>query len=275
MAADSEDWHDWHRYFGLLLTDLFTRSPFTVEIERDLSQQKQLLDVVIIRRGRGRFTERLPDGLDVLATHNLLSFKSFHESLDDWAMKELIGHYVSYRKLVSPSPSDLLPEDQFRLYGVSARFPHNLSTQVPWQQRQAGVYDCLWGTDTVRVIVVRELPREPHNAPFHLFSDSLELVRFGSSAYRPRSQRTSRLLRQLYERFQEEGVAMSYTWEDFEREYVMKHFPKLTTEEQQKVLQSLPAEKRLAGLSEEQIRQYLERLTTGQKTAPRKPRRKK
>jgi hypothetical protein len=28
---------DWHRLFGLLLTDFFSGSPFEVEIERDLS----------------------------------------------------------------------------------------------------------------------------------------------------------------------------------------------------------------------------------------------
>jgi hypothetical protein len=33
-------------------------------------------------------------------------------------VKELVGYYVAYRKLVSPSPSDLLPEEQFRLYAV-------------------------------------------------------------------------------------------------------------------------------------------------------------
>ena len=53
-------------------------------------------------------------------------------------MKELVGHYVAYRKLVSPSPSELLPEDQFRLYAVAARFPHNLSGQVPWQRAAGG-----------------------------------------------------------------------------------------------------------------------------------------
>jgi hypothetical protein len=153
MAVDREALRDWHRLFGLLLTDFFTDSPFTVEIERDLSAQQQFLDVVILRRGRGRFAGHLPDGLDNLAAHNLLTFKSHHEALDGWAMKELVGHYVAYRKLVSPSPSRLLPEDHFRLYAVCARFPHNLSGQVPWRERQAGVYDCQWGTDGVRVIV--------------------------------------------------------------------------------------------------------------------------
>jgi hypothetical protein len=54
-------------------------------------------------------------------------------------VRELVSHYVAYRKLVSRSPSRLLPEDRFRLYAVVARFPHNLAGQVPWQEPQAGV----------------------------------------------------------------------------------------------------------------------------------------
>jgi hypothetical protein len=92
MAAERQTFHDWHRLFGLLLTDLFTGSPFIVELERDLSKQKQLLDVVIVRRGRGRYRGRLPDGLEGLVAHNLITFKSHHEALDAWAVKELVGH---------------------------------------------------------------------------------------------------------------------------------------------------------------------------------------
>jgi hypothetical protein len=296
MAVDRGTLRDWHRLFGLLLTDFFTGSPFTVEVERDLSQQQQLLDVLILRRGRGRFSGTLPDGLADLAAHNLITFKSHREALDGWAMKELVCHYVAYRKLVSPSPSELLPEDRFRLYAVCARFPRDLSGQVPWHERQAGVYDCHWGTDVVRVVVAGQLPRQPHNAPLHLFSASPELVGFGQSAYQQRSERTSRLLLQLFETFQGEGLVMPYTWQDFERDYIKRHFPKLTPqerqealhalppeerkemlralllEEQQEVLQSLPPEQRLAGLSAEQIREYLDRLTAGR---PSKPRRKK
>ena len=120
MADNREVLRNWHRLFGLLRMDFFTDSPFTVDVEHDLSAQQQFLDVVILRRGRGRLTLRLPDGLDGLARHNLVTFKSFREALDAWALKELIGHYVAYRKLVSPSPSDLLPEDHFRLYAVCA-----------------------------------------------------------------------------------------------------------------------------------------------------------
>src|SRR3954468_8489848 len=112
MADERDALRDWHRLFGLLLTDFFTGSPFEVEVERDLSVQQQLLDVVIVRRGRGRFAGRLPDGLGGLRPHNLVTFKSHREALDDWAMKELLGHFVAYRKLVSRSPSELLPENE-------------------------------------------------------------------------------------------------------------------------------------------------------------------
>jgi hypothetical protein len=275
MTADRDALREWHRLFGLLLTDFFSGSPFSVEVERDLSEQQQFLDVVILRRGRGRFVGRLPDGLDGLAEHNLITFKSHREALDAWGMKELIGHYVTYRKLVSPSPARLHPEDRFRLYAVCARFPHNLSRQAPWQERQAGVYDCRWGTDVVRVVVAGELPLEAHNAPLHLFSASPGLVGFGRSAYQQRSERTSGVLKQLFETFHVEGFTMSYTIDDFERDYFKKYFPRLTPQEQGKVLESLPLEERLAGLSAEQIRQYLERLTAGGAAEPRKPRRKR
>jgi hypothetical protein len=284
MAVEREALRDWHRLFGLLLTDFFTSSPFTVEVERDLSAQQQLLDVVIVRRGRGRFAGRLPDGLEGLRPHNLMTFKSHHEALDGWAMKELVGADVAYRKLVSPSPSELLPEDQFGLYAVCARFPHNLSGQVPWQRVQAGVYDCRWGTDTIRVVVVGELPREAHNAPMHLFSASRDLVGFGSGAYRRRSEQTSRLLGQLFERLQGEGFAMAFTMKDFNRQYIKEHFAQLTPEEREEVLKALPPEERLAGLppeqrlaglSAEQLRQFLDQLTAGHAAAPRRPRRKK
>jgi hypothetical protein len=276
MAGQQPELRDWHRLFGLLLADYFTGSPFVVEVERDLSVQQQFLDVVIVRRGPGRFAGRLPDGLEGLVAHNLITFKSHHEALDAWAVKELVGHYVAYRKAVSPSPSELLSEGHFRLFAVCARRPQDLPREVPWQGRGPGVYDCTWGTDTVRVVVAGELPREPHNAP--------DLVRFGGGRYRRRSETTSQLLEQLFGRFRGEGVIMPYTMEDFKRDYVKEHLLKLPREEREDVLRALPAEERLAGLPAEErlaglpleeIRRYLDRAGAGPKAPARKPRRKK
>src|SRR5437588_3192723 len=121
---------DWHRHFGLLLTDFFADSPFLVELEKDLSLKQQFLDVVIIRKRKGRFSGQLPDGLDDLADHNLITFKSHQETLDDWALKELTGHYVNYRKQVSRAAQPLLPEGAFRLYAVCSRYPQNLAIAI-------------------------------------------------------------------------------------------------------------------------------------------------
>ncbi len=65
---------DWHRLFGLTLMDLFTDSPYVVELEKDLSFKQQRLDVVIIEQGEGDFQGELPDGLENLGPHNLLTF---------------------------------------------------------------------------------------------------------------------------------------------------------------------------------------------------------
>ena len=122
------------------------------------------------------------------------------------------------------------------------------------------------------------------------------LVGYANGAYRQRSENTSTLLRQLFEKFRGEGLTMPYTMKDFQRQYVKEHFPQLTPEEQGEVLRSLPPEQRLAGLPPEerlaglppeqrlaglsaeqleQVRRYLDQLAAERHAAPRKPRRKK
>jgi hypothetical protein len=145
------------------------------------------------------------------------------------------------------------------------------------------------------VLVAGELPREQHNAPLHLFSASPELIGFGSRSYRQRSADTSLLLRQLFKRFEAEGLTKSYTMADFRRDYVKERFSELPPEDQEEVLKSLPPEKRLAGLPPEerlaglppeerlaglsarqmeQVRQYLDRLLAGRAPQARKSKRK-
>jgi hypothetical protein len=140
MTSDRLD--DWHRLFGLTLTDVFQGTPWRVELEKDLAMQRQLLDVVIIEQTApdGAMPD-LPDGLDNLRAHNLLTYKSKQETLDGWALDELIGHYVNYRKLISPKPG-LLPESDFQLYAVATRYPQGLVREATLQPTaQPGVYD--------------------------------------------------------------------------------------------------------------------------------------
>ena len=73
-----------------------------------MSLKSQRLDILIIeKRGGADATadpagvDGLPDGLENLAAHNLLSYKSAAEPFNAWALEELISHYVTYRKLAS------------------------------------------------------------------------------------------------------------------------------------------------------------------------------
>jgi hypothetical protein len=190
----------------------------------------------------------LPDGFEELARHNLITFKSYQEALDGWALHELCGHYANYRKQVSPSMQDLLPEDDFRLFAVSVRYPQKLAQQVTLVPIHAGVYEVGHFTGRFRLIVVHQLPREEHNAMLHLFSAQEDLVKYGAEHYRQRSDETTTLLRQLYERYRQEGVAMPYTMEDLIRETI----DELVQTHPDEILKRFPVEKRLEGLSIEE-----------------------
>jgi len=113
---------DWHHLFGLGLTDFFTGSCYEVKIEIDLSLKKQRLDVLIVEQESGNRILEPPDGLENLARHNLMSYKSFQQALNAWTLDELLGHYVNYRKQKSPSFEKLLPAEEFGLYAVSAHY---------------------------------------------------------------------------------------------------------------------------------------------------------
>jgi hypothetical protein len=198
----------WHRFFGLSWMDFFGGLPVSVTMESDLSLKQQLLDLVIIRKDATPLPRRLPDGFEDLAAHNLVTFKSHQEALDGWALNELIGHYVNYRKQVSPSMQKLLPESDFRLFAVCVRFPHNLAQPVTMEPVRPGVYEVRHFTGKIRLVVVHQLPQEEHNAMLHLFSAQTDLLRYGAEHYRPHSAETSTLLYQLFEKYREEGALM-------------------------------------------------------------------
>lgn len=129
------------------------------------------------------------------------------------------------------------------------------------------MYDCRWGTDTVRVVVAGELSQEDHNAPLHLFSARPALIEFGGRAYRPHRATVSSLLRDLVRGFRAEGLAVPYTMDDYLRDTAKRRFRELSPTEQAEVLrelppeeretvfQSFPLEERLAGLTPEQIQE--------------------
>ena len=82
------DLYDWHRLFGLTLTDVFQDTPWRVELEKDLALQRQLLDVVIIERtAPGGAAADLPDGLDNLRA----SIRAAQQHPDVYDEESLVG----------------------------------------------------------------------------------------------------------------------------------------------------------------------------------------
>jgi hypothetical protein len=244
----------WHRLFGLLLTDYLRDSPFTVELEKDLSHRQQLLDVVIVRRAEGAMSRAMPDGLQDLANHNLITFKSFWEPFDDWTLKELTGHYVNYRKQSSRSGEELLPEEEFRLFGICARYPQQLLQAVAHEKVQDGVYDCRRGTDVIRLIVARDLPKREENSLLHLFSAAQDQVKYAAEHYDLHSPDISSIVNQLFGEYRREGLTMPYTMEDFKREVALEYLDQLTLEER---LRGVTPKEILQHLSDDQIKAYL------------------
>ena len=289
----------WHRLFGIALTDLFTGRPWRVELEMELALKSQRLDVLIIERlpGAAAATEAaaladLPDGLENLTAHNVLSYKSKQEPLDGWALEELIGHYVTYRKLASIQAATgrataaaaveppaagyrLLPEADFRLYAVATRHPGKLFRQLPAPARTPsawpGVYDLGWGSRRIRLIVLNALAQHPRNAPWELFASEMDRIRYGLAHYRPHSPAAQLLRYHLATVHRLELPDMAYTLDDFKRDtyrMLIDDLHELSEQERQALLgrmgvedrlRGLAAEDRLRGLDPELVKDWLER----------------
>jgi hypothetical protein len=206
--------------------------------------------VIIIEQEQGEKPGELPDGLDDLSKHNLMTYKSHRQPLDAWTIDELLGHYVNYRKQMSPSSDRLLAVEDFRFYAVSTRQPEKLQREVAVRSVQAGVHEVQWGTHTIRIIVLSQMPRTPNNAIWQVFSGIPDNVEYGVSQYHWRIPDHSTLMNQLYQMYYVEEMNMPYTFEDFYRDFTRGHLNDLTPEER---LEGLSSEERLKGLSPEEI----------------------
>jgi hypothetical protein len=234
----------------MALTQYFVGSAWKVDVEVDLSLQQQRLDIVILRRLGDAPQPRWPDGFGPPAAYNLLTFKALQDPLNAWALKELASHGVSYRKQISPDLEHLLPEEHFRLLAASMRYPQGLAERVTLQPQGPGTYDVQWGTDTIRILVLREMPDADQNLVWNLFSGNQDQIARAFQRLQPRVQSWSSLVNDLLEYYGLEGIPMPYTIEDYERDAAERFLRKLTPEQR---LEGLSPEQRLGGLPPEQI----------------------
>lgn len=267
----------WHRIFGMALTQHFAGTAWEVDVEVDLSLQQQRLDIAIVRRGHVHVAPVWPDGFGTPADYNLLTFKAIKDPLDAWALKELQAHGVNYRKYISPSLNRLLPESSFRLLAASMHFPRQLAGQITLQPQGPGAYDVLWGTDTIRILVLREMPEAEQNLVWNLFSGDQHRIATAFQRLQPRVHAWSAIVNDLLEYYGLEGIAMPYTTEDFEREVEQKVLKKLTPQQRlqglslEQRMQGLPPEALLAHIPLSEIEEYVRMQKSLQEKSPAPP----
>jgi hypothetical protein len=243
---------DWHRLFGMFVTAHFENSPYQVEVEKDLTVKKQLIDVTVVRREAAGNFDRYPDGLENMAEHNLLSYKSLHESFTVWSLLELGGHYVNYRKQVSPSFDELIPQEQFRLYGITTHEPVQLIKTFNPKKISEGVWELQWEEVCIRLIVLPQIPKGPHNDLWRLFSARADIVEEARTHYETCYQDSehSVLMQMLYEYYLKEKLPMTYTRQQFEEDFVLAHLKSVSPE---KILKQYSPEEVLKQYSPEQL----------------------
>ena len=106
------------------------------------------------------------------------------------------------------------------------------------------------------MIVLSEIAHAEHNAIWHLFSGIPAEVEFASRQYRGHTREISTILNQLFENYHLEGLEMTYTMEDFQKDYVREHLGVLSTDDR---LKGLSTDEILKRISQEEIQKYLEK----------------
>jgi hypothetical protein len=249
----------WHHVLGNALRDYFSDTCYSVGIDREL-KIKQFVDILIIEEHEGENREHRLKGFENLSKYNVITYKSLRQPLDSWALDELTSYYVLFRKMISPDQDKLISEEEFKLYGISTRFPEKLKKQELLEYKNPGVYEITRGSKKIEILIICEMPREKKAALWQMFNTKTEMIEYGLSEYKWKREDYRKLVfTELVMKYQEEGIKMSYTEKDFKRDVALDIIGFLSTEERlqglrpEERLQGLRPEERLQGLQAEQI----------------------
>lgn len=167
-----------------------------------------------------------------------------------------MGHFVNYRKQASPSLDDLLPEAEFKLFAVCARFPQNLAARVTLTPLRDAVYEVNGFGLAIRVIVANQLPLHDNNAMLLLFSAREKLLQYGRAHYHPHSRDTSSVLLKIFTAYSEESD-MPDKLKEFVRQTLDELVAKMTPEER---LKGMSAEEVIRALPPETLEELKKKL---------------
>jgi hypothetical protein len=151
----------------------------------------------------------------------------------------------------------MLPEDEFRLIGIVARFPDGFAKQMTLEERQPGVYDINVGPLPIRLLVIRNLPDRPANAMLKLFSIVPAQIEFACRHYHPLSPYTTGIVDDLIRMYRKEDKRMASTIEELNRKIIREALESATVDDR---LRGLTVKDRLKGLSAEEVEEALREL---------------
>jgi anaerobic ribonucleoside-triphosphate reductase len=105
--------------------------------------------------------------------------------------------------------------------------------KLKWKGVSQGVYDIECVGMNVRLIVLSKIPKSANNELWRLFSARAEVVKEAISHYQEsyRNSEYSVLMQQLYEFYLKEKLPMTYTLEQFKKDFVISHLREIPTEE--------------------------------------------
>jgi hypothetical protein len=283
---DSKDRKQWHHLLGVAIADLYTGTSYKVEIEKELSLKKQQLDILLIEQKDDKLIlpSETPDGLENLNKHNLITFKSHQESLDHWAVQELISHYVTYRKILSTKNKNVSIAD-FNLYAISTKFPQKLFSTLKPKQLKQGVYSQEILNKIITFIILSEIPNKSKDYIWNLFSNNTSKIVKGLTILQQKHPRISSMLGIIFNQHYNLGeLKMSYTIDDLTKEFVQENIHVLDTEQvlskysadevlskysadevlskysADEVLSKYSADEKLSGLTVNELEKYLRKI---------------
>ncbi|MBF0100799.1 MAG: hypothetical protein HQK77_07830, partial [Desulfobacterales bacterium] len=230
LIKNDQGWLNWHRLWGLMITPLFQRLGCEVTVEVDLAFQKQILDVVVVRKRKHKKLPKLinPDyyeGFETLNEYNLISFKSFNEVFNHQALEEFYGHLTNYRKLNQIEKDGLI-----NLYAVTHHLPDKLfkpylNTPFLSVIKPDMIYELKLLTP-VRFIITRKM-----NHPIlGLFSNDLQQIMKSRERLEHDQwliNEVNSYLGELYKFYQLEGLNMPYTQEMFIKDHYPEWYKKI------------------------------------------------
>jgi hypothetical protein len=258
----------WHRLLGALLDAVLSPVGISVETDIAVTAEPPRADLLLLRRQQSRWNDaqrqRLADGLrDTDASHLLIEFK-YTEGLSENAFVQLLSYDYFYRR------HRRLSRDDVACFLVSATTPRsNLLTRLGFYPTdRAGVY----GRNdhpllaAMQVILLNELTPAAHNAFLKCFASQRQEQEVSFRVLQHHellgsSLQVERLLYGLWRLLMKNAPEL----QEITPEYVMQLGQELIDAvldftPADKVMKHFTAEERLAGLTPDQIRRYLEQL---------------